>query len=150
MADRYSEPVLHGLSVLSLRDPIRSVSAARPHVRPLTPSETNAFGGLQTLQSWLADFGEPVAAKPGTYALPTDRQSIMTSVVWTGKLVGSLGAEPLVQRWGFKWMTVGMVVSQVVGVVRESLCKPPPPPPLPPPPNEPCSFLPFAPKDTPA
>ncbi|KAH8901337.1 general substrate transporter [Thozetella sp. PMI_491] len=76
-----------------------------------------SFGSLQTLPSFLRQFGE--LQENGNYALSTSRKSIMNSVNWTGKLVGCAIFEPMIERLGFKKTVYVLASIQIVAVILE-------------------------------
>ncbi|WVF72551.1 hypothetical protein IAT40_007368 [Kwoniella sp. CBS 6097] len=84
--------------------------------------DTGSFGSLQVLPSWLKDFGIYNAAT-GTYSMPTSRTSIMNSVVFAGKLVGTAIFEPLAERLGYRNTMCVAAVLQCVALVVELTAK---------------------------
>lgn len=76
-----------------------------------------SFGPLQALPSWLSQFGQ--LQSDGTYKLGTERKAIMNSVVWPGKLTGTLIFEPLLERLGYKRMAYLVACIQIVALIGE-------------------------------
>ncbi|GFZ52326.1 hypothetical protein JCM24511_10099 [Saitozyma sp. JCM 24511] len=62
--------------------------------------DTGSFGSIQALPSFLSEFAPMNAA--GVHAFPTRTKSIMNSVVWPGKLLGTIVFEPMVEKIGYK------------------------------------------------
>ncbi|KAJ5113707.1 hypothetical protein N7456_002241 [Penicillium angulare] len=79
--------------------------------------DTGSFGSLQALPSFLRQFG--VKNAKGDYALPTERQSIMNSVPWVGKLVGCFMIEPLIERVGYRNSLIISSFVQIVSLIIE-------------------------------
>jgi MFS transporter, SP family, sugar:H+ symporter len=77
--------------------------------------DTGSFGSLQALPSWLTSFGE--LQPNGTYALSTDRKSIMNSIVWIGKIAGVMLFEPILERVGYRITMYICAVIQIIAII---------------------------------
>ncbi|WVW80523.1 hypothetical protein I302_102508 [Kwoniella bestiolae CBS 10118] len=84
--------------------------------------DTGSFGSLQVLPSWLRDFGHYDPAT-NTYSNPTTRTSIMNSVVFVGKLVGTMLFEPIAETIGYKYTMYICSVIQCVALIVELTAK---------------------------
>ncbi|WVQ68314.1 uncharacterized protein L199_006521 [Kwoniella botswanensis] len=84
--------------------------------------DTGSFGSLQVLPSWLKDFGHLDPAT-GKYSNPTSRTSIMNSVVFAGKLVGTMAFEPIAERMGYKKTMYISAIIQFIGLIVELTAK---------------------------
>lgn len=81
----------------------------------LTDRDVSSFGSLQALPSWLSQFGD--LQPDGSYKLGTQRQSIMNSVVWPGKLTGTLIFDPVLERLGYKRTAFLVACIQTVALI---------------------------------
>lgn len=52
--------------------------------------------------------------------LPTERKSIMNSVVWIGKLCGTMLFEPILERIGYKKTIYVVCAIQIVAIISMS------------------------------
>ncbi|WWC60685.1 uncharacterized protein I303_103261 [Kwoniella dejecticola CBS 10117] len=84
--------------------------------------DTGSFGSLQVLPAWLKDFGHLDPAT-GKYSNPTSRTSIMNSVVFAGKLVGTMLFEPIAERLGYKYTMYITALIQFVALIIELTAK---------------------------
>jgi len=88
-----------------------------PQRRPaLNASDTGSFGSLQALPSFKNHFGQVIKGAKGFTA---QRRATMNSVVWAGKLTGTILFEPIVSRFGYKWTVYGVCLLQIVAVIVE-------------------------------
>ena len=78
-----------------------------------------SFGPLQALPSWLSQFGQ--LQSDGTYQLGSRRKSIMNSIVWPGKLTGTIIFEPILERLGYKKTALLVACIQIVALIS-TLC----------------------------
>lgn len=80
--------------------------------------ETTSFAGVQSIPAFAKEFGNTVA--PGEWSLSPARASYTSSTAFAGKLLGSLSAPFLVERWGHRigiWVAMSVAL---VGVILES------------------------------
>ncbi|KXL42300.1 hypothetical protein M433DRAFT_429307 [Acidomyces richmondensis BFW] len=80
-----------------------------------------SFGAIQALPSWLSQFGQ--LQPNGAYKLSTKRKAIMNSVVWPGKLTGTLIFDSILQRLGFKKTAVLVACIQIIALIIELSAK---------------------------
>ncbi|WWC65502.1 uncharacterized protein I303_108120 [Kwoniella dejecticola CBS 10117] len=71
--------------------------------------DTSTFGSLQALPSWLGQFGTDGK-------LTTLQKAIANSVVYVGRLAGTLSFEPIAERFGYKILLAAIAAVQVVSV----------------------------------
>ncbi|RXK38375.1 hypothetical protein M231_04284 [Tremella mesenterica] len=83
--------------------------------------DVSSFGAIQTLPSWLRQFGE--LQPDGTYILQTRRQSIMNGVVWPGKITGVLLFDPILNRLGYKRTAILVACIQSLALIIELTAK---------------------------
>ncbi|KAL7421068.1 hypothetical protein Q5752_003952 [Cryptotrichosporon argae] len=72
--------------------------------------DTSTFGSLQALPSWLGQF-------TSTGSLTTLQKAIANSVVYVGRIAGTLTFEPIAERFGYKMLCAAIAVVQAVSVI---------------------------------
>lgn len=97
-------------------------------------SDTGSFGSLQALPSFLNHFGETIkgvkalsatrrstmnSGKSACFSVEDVRQCLLVTVVWAGKITGTILFEPLVSRLGYKLTMYLVCVFQAVAIVIE-------------------------------
>ncbi|WVQ85136.1 hypothetical protein IAT38_007301 [Cryptococcus sp. DSM 104549] len=83
--------------------------------------DTGSFGSLQALPSFLNEFG--TLGANGKYGISTQRKSIMNSVVWIGKGLGTIAFEPVLEKLGYKWTMYIVCAIQTIGIIIELTAK---------------------------
>lgn len=83
----------------------------------LTTSDSQMFGSLQTLTSYLNSFGT-ITVK-GKAAFTTEQLSLLNSVPWLGKFVGVFLFTLLVDPFGYRKGLILACVIQAIGVTME-------------------------------
>lgn len=81
--------------------------------------DTSMFGALQVTPSFLGTFGT-LNEESGEYEITAIQQSLLNSIPWIGKLFGVIIAEPINDRFGYKYSMVFACAIQTVGVIVES------------------------------
>ncbi|WVW79104.1 hypothetical protein I302_101069 [Kwoniella bestiolae CBS 10118] len=72
--------------------------------------DTSTFGSLQVLPSWLSRFGT-------NGALTVLQKAIANSVVYVGRIAGTLTFEPIAEKYGYKTLLAAIAGVQIVSVV---------------------------------
>ncbi|WRT70962.1 uncharacterized protein IL334_007961 [Kwoniella shivajii] len=71
--------------------------------------DTSTFGSLQALPSWLGQFGT-------NGKLTTLQKAVANSVVYIGRMAGTLSFEPIAERFGYKVLLAAIACIQVISV----------------------------------
>ena len=95
-----------------------SQSGSKRHSQLSSYSDSQMFGSLQTLKSYLNEFHTTVNAK-GSPAFTTEQTSLLNSVPWLGKFVGVIAFTFMVDPLGYRWGLVLGSVVQTIGVIME-------------------------------
>ncbi|OAA65780.1 General substrate transporter [Niveomyces insectorum RCEF 264] len=83
--------------------------------------ETTSFSGVQSIPGFAREFGSQTG--PNKWALSAARASYTSSTAFAGKLVGSLVAPFVVERWGHRIAIWLLVVVVWLGIIIEATSK---------------------------
>lgn len=81
--------------------------------------DTGLFASVQGMQSFAREFGE-YDPESKLYVLPSYLASLMNSMPFLGKLIGTLTTSPLMERLGRKKAILVVAVSSIIGVLLQT------------------------------
>ncbi|KAJ3744892.1 general substrate transporter [Lentinula detonsa] len=84
--------------------------------------DTASFGGVQAIPAFGKQFGifDPTL---GQYALPAKTSSLLTSLAFAGKLIGTIIIGPCTERFGHKFGMLLVCIFTIIGTIIECTSK---------------------------
>jgi len=80
--------------------------------------DTGVISGIKQMEDWLRTFGDETAS--GTYAITTNQESLVVSILSAGTFFGALLAAPMGDFLGRKWGIIASTLVFCVGVALQT------------------------------